>query len=352
MHICCMNNPRQTVKGYAETLFSTNTSPLQKRDSVQALHQLFVSLGAINALEAPDSLPDHLQLPSGRAIAPRQAGLCLLESMRTRAFAEGLREAIGDLLRQFPGKTIQVLDAGCGPYALLPLLAALFYTPQQVQFTILDIFEQNLASARILIRELGMADYFSSYVRADATMYRWPGSEGPDIIISETMNKGLEKEPQVAITLNLAAQLPPHGLLLPEMVAVSLKKINTSLQQKALCNIGGELPKYSLFEQDLGLVLTLDKHATMAAVTACPLCSVAIPAEYDEHVHKLQLCTVINVYQEQFLQRADCSLTIPLNIEPFGKLTVKAGDVLDFYYMLHPVPGIGFKKQVAATAQG
>jgi hypothetical protein len=335
-----MDNVGNELNQYAQTLLSETTSPQQKRSSVHALHQLFVSLGAINSLEDPVDLPDHLQLPSGRAIAPRQAGLCLLEPLRTSVFAAGLKDAIGDLLQQLPGKTIRVLDAGCGPYALLPLLAASFYTPQQVQFTLLDIFEQNLASAKTLISNLGMMDYFSGFILTDATTYISPCDAIPDIVISETMNKALEKEPQAAITLKLAAQLPPHGILLPKNISVTLQKINSSLQQKALAITESNMPNHSEFEAGLGMIITLDKNSTLAGITQRPLCSITIPGDYDEAIHKLQYFTTITVYKNHLLQRSDCSLTLPLNVEPYGKKSIRAGDTLDFYYTMHPVPRI------------
>jgi Methyltransferase domain len=246
-------------------------------------------------------------------------------------FATGIKDAIGDLLQQFPGKTIQVLDAGCGPYALLPLLATQFFSPQQVQFTVVDIFEENLASAKTLISNPGLTAYFSDFILTDATTFQWPGKAGPDIVISETMNKAFEKEPQVAITLNLAVQMPPHGIKLPQTISVTLQKINASLQQKALAVSKNDMPDYSKFETELGMVLTLDKSSTLSTITGQPLYSIVIPAYYDEARHKLQYFTTITVYKNYQLERSDCSLTLPLNVESYGKKTVKAGDTLDFF---------------------
>ncbi len=343
-HICGMDIFAEELKQFVQALFSPTSSFAERRNSVHDMHQLFTSLGAINSLEEPGNLPDHLQLSSGRAIAPRQAGLCLLEPLRTRVFAEGLKDAVDDLLKQFPGKTIQVLDAGCGPYALLPLIAALYYHPQQVQFTVLDIFEENLSSAKTLINELGMGAYFSDFILTDATSWQWPGNDGPDIVISETMNKALEKEPQAAITLNLAAQLPAHGILLPQAVEVSLSKINAAEQNKCLTRVAAQGPDRSLFEEDLGSIFILDKATSVASDTLHPLCSKVIPGDYEEAVHKIQYSTAITVYKNHRLQWSDCSLTLPLNLEPYSNKTIRAGDVLGFYYAMRPVPGIGFDK--------
>ena len=339
-----MNNFRKQLTANVETLLSNKTSWVQKRDSVHAMHSLFVSLGAVNCIETPTDLPNHLVLPTGRAIAPRQAGMCLLDVRRTMVFAEGLRNAIGDLLAQFPKKTINVLDAGCGPYALLPLLASTFYSPEQVQFTLLDIHQANFESAKTLISSLGLAAYFKDYILADATTYQWPHKTGLDIVISETMNRGLQKEPQVAITLNLARQLEPHGILIPESVIVDLCNVNISAQSKILNDPLNILPDHSLYKEELGTIISLDKSSINAAIAQNPLCSLHIPADYDEDIHKLELHTLIKVYKKHQLQYNDSGISMPLNLERPGKRTVKAKDILDFYYSISNTPGIEFSK--------
>lgn len=339
-----MNNFRKQLTAYVETLLSNKTSWVQKRDSVHDIHSLFVSLGAINCIEAPTDLPDHLELPAGRAIAPRQAGMCLLDLHRTMKFAEGLRDAIGDLLAQFPQKTINVVDAGCGPYALLPLLATTFYSPQQVQFTLLDIHQANLESTKTLISSLGLTAYFKDYILADATTYQWPHKKGLEIVISETMNRALQKEPQVAITLNLAKQLEPHGVLIPESVIVDLCNVHVAARSKILNGPLNILANHSMYKEELGTIISLDKFSSDAAFLQIPLCSLHIPADYDEEIHNLELHTLIKVYKKHRLQYKDSSISMPLNLERPGKRTVKANDILDFYYSISNTPGIEFSK--------
>jgi predicted RNA methylase len=340
-----MEHLQKELNGYVQILTAEHISWEERRSSVHNMHGLFVRLGALDALQEVRVPANHTQLPSGRAIAPIQAGMCLLEVRRTKVFVEGLRDAIADLLQQLPGKTIRVFDAGCGPYALLPLLATQFFSPQQVQFTVLDIHKSNLESAKTLISNLGLNGYFDMFVLADATAYQCTDNTRPDIVISETMNRALQKEPQVAITLNLAAQLPPHGILIPEAIAVSLYRTKAGLMKEMMVIREEDETDFSQYEEELGFLMTLDRHSTLAVVTQQPLQLIAIPNDYDKAWHNLRLYTFIRVYQHHLLQRYNCSLTLPLNLESPGRMSVQAGDILDFHYTLGAMPGLEFKRQ-------
>ena len=61
-----------------------------------------------------------------------------------------------------------------------------------------------------------------AYVCADATTYVWPPELPLHIVLVETMQRALEKEPQAAVSLNLAPQLCDGGILVPERISVDL----------------------------------------------------------------------------------------------------------------------------------
>ena len=73
-------------------------------------------------------------------------------------YLRGLHAAIQEAQRRFPGEVIQVLYAGCGPFAplsvpLLPLLAG-----QAVRFTLLDVHARAVESVQTILAALALED--------------------------------------------------------------------------------------------------------------------------------------------------------------------------------------------------
>lgn len=159
----------------------------------------------------------------GLAVSPTVAAMCLNESARTTQFMRSLHRAIRDL--RHDRQPVKVLYAGTGPYALLALPSLLRYSADEVAFALLDIHQESLDSVKQIIQALGVEKSITNYDCADAIRYQIDNT--PDIIISETMNYALMKEPQVAIFRNLSMQAP-EALLIPESVQVDIKLINMS----------------------------------------------------------------------------------------------------------------------------
>jgi hypothetical protein len=263
-------------------------------------------------------------LPSGWAISPVQAGLCAREPYRSAAFIQGLALAV----RQQPsdGRPVRVLYAGCGPFALLALPVMAVLSAAQVQFAILDVHAETLAYARELIATLGLDGHVAGYICADAAAYRIPAGAMPDVIVSETMNTALGKEPQVAILRNLHAQAPAAALL-PAAVTVHL-----GLDRRA----PGEPCT------DWGRVFALDADALRAwqgdVGDSLPAASIRLPDMLEQAP---RLLTRIRVHGDIVLGDHDCSLNLPLALP--GKPVLAGGSVLDFHYRLGGQPGLAFR---------
>ena len=158
----------------------------------------------------------------GVALSPLGAAICLDDYLRTTRFIKGTYLAIKELLLKFPSQKINILYAGCGPYAtvLLPLLPLL--NKEAIDVILLDINEYSVQSVKELIFKLELADYDVCVLRGDAISYKHPKSKPLHLLITETMFRALIREPQVAITANLAPQLCPDGILLPEEIELSM----------------------------------------------------------------------------------------------------------------------------------
>jgi len=159
------------------------------------------------------------ELDQGVAINPEAAAQCVKDYPRSIQFIRGTFSAI---TRKLANKDVRVelLYAGCGPYAtlLLPLLTLL--PLDRLNITLLDIHPESLESVQQLVRYFGLIRFNLYYVCDDACQYQ---HDTPiDIAIAEVMQKALEQEPQVMVTANLASQMKPDGFFVPERVQIEL----------------------------------------------------------------------------------------------------------------------------------
>lgn len=166
----------------------------------------------------------HIQTLNGNAIGTFWAAKCVREIFRTQRFSKALYSSVLGAIGQ-NRKQIHVLYAGTGPFAALALPIMMMLKPEDVQFTFLEI---NPESIKVLEKVLDLFDlraYVKNIHQCDASLWDVPSS-GIDIVISETMSRALIAEPQVAIMLNLASQLPKEVVFLPEEIKVSLCKLS------------------------------------------------------------------------------------------------------------------------------
>lgn len=165
-----------------------------------------------------DVNPTHVD--GGIALSSQHALDCLGDPLRTVRFVKGTFQAINDMINRFPGEKIQLLYAGCGPGApiVMPLLS--MFDAENLSITLLDINDTSIQSVTQLIQALDASEYFNEIHKGDAIRYRFPEHLSLHILLSETMDKGLTKEPQVRITQNLAPQLIEGGVLIPESIDI------------------------------------------------------------------------------------------------------------------------------------
>jgi hypothetical protein len=133
-------------------------------------------------------------------------------------FAAGVHAAVSDLVERFPDTKIEIVYAGCGPFATLALPVLERFTPDQIKLTLIDIHDFSLAAAAKCIDGLGLSAHKIDYVLGDASTYQHPRDS--HLVISETMQVRLITEMQTPITLNFAPQLVDGGIFVPERIEV------------------------------------------------------------------------------------------------------------------------------------
>lgn len=189
--------------------------------SAKLLSEFFSELNSITSVSI-NQKTDTI-LPGGIAISYDGAAICVNDYLRTTRFIKGVYHAMEDLLAKFPFTKSSILYAGCGPYAtlLLPLLP--LFAEDDFNITLLDINETSINSVETLIQKLGLQNYHVKTVCGNAITYKHKHAEETPLhlVITETMFNALTREPQVAVTANLAPQLAEDGILIPEEISLN-----------------------------------------------------------------------------------------------------------------------------------
>ncbi len=285
------------------------------------------------------------RLAHGEAISPLSAARCVWEFQRTAQFLRGMDRALQAAFATFPGETIHVVEAGCGPLAPLALPFAVRYPPERVQFTLIDCHDVSLECARCLANELGVTAAIRDFLQVDAARHRFPEEDRPHIIACEVMQRALVKEPQVAVTLNLAPQLRPGGAFLPEWVEVHACLFDAALHYNAsVTPTTGARPGVA----ELGLVFRLDARELPTVESGDPGAirarTVSVP-RHEAGRSPLRLFTRIGVQGDCQLLDFDSSLNLPERLK-YPIALAERGGQLAFRYHLSDRPGWRFEPSV------
>lgn len=192
----------------------------ERKVRIHALDAYLRSLSDKEVFRAFSVFEDIL-LDGGRAIAPAHAANVLTETPRTCTFARGLHDAILELKKRFPNeRPLRILYAGTGPFATLALPSMATFSPEEVQFDLLEIQEISLRNARRILKACGFEGHCGQFIEEDAITFK--PSPKYHAVITETMGPGLTEEPQVKIMENLADALVEGGIMIPEEIQVGL----------------------------------------------------------------------------------------------------------------------------------
>jgi len=277
---------------------------------------------------------------NGLAISPTMAALCLREPVRTAAFIRGAAQAIRDKC-SVTDRPLRVLYAGCGPYAPLVIPLMSLFPSRMAQYTLLDLHARSLESSRAIVHALGFSGHVSGYVHEDACSYSIPDHQKPDIIISETMNACLDKEPLVAIACRLLDQAP-DAVILPSRVGIDACLMDVSKEFRLLeSDHVGELPKPRRDRVFLGRVFELNAENARSwasmNVDRLPANRIFIPSPLEER-YQAMLLTRVQVYGKIELRDYDSSISCPRPVR--GAMPIRGGEVLQFYYRLAQEPAL------------
>jgi hypothetical protein len=308
----------------AAMVLRRGAAPAALAQAAQDIYALLSDLtGVAEASQATD-LVEPRRLPRGLALAPRDAARCVVDFVRTSRYLQGLEAAIAEAARRF-GTPVEVLYAGCGPFAPLCLPLAQAWGPERVRFTLLDVHSRSLEAVARALERLGLGACVRRLVHADATAYRHQGVP-PQVVVVEAMQRALEREPQAAITANLVPQLAPGGLLVPEQVTIDACLADPEELQPAGRRV------------ELGRVLDLSRetaHLFSREGGPEPVV-IEVPALAPRDPDRLMLRTAVTLFRGLRLGECESGLTHPAFRHELGHL--RAGSRLEFRYALGPEP--------------
>ncbi|WP_412465760.1 methyltransferase domain-containing protein [Pedobacter sp. KLB.chiD] len=321
-----------TTQQLNESIYDATNALLFEEDYLHiknAIDQLHVLFSGATGVKAGNITDEDIYLPNGKAVSTIKAAHCLKELERTRRFIRGINQAIEHLSDTIQGRTLNILYAGCGPYATLLTPLTPRFTSAQINFILLDINSDSLAAARGLYEQLGLSEYVIDYVCTDATTYRFPHNVQTDMVISETMLNALRKEPQVAIMNNLIPQMRKDAIFIPEQIIVEAVLTRWKEEYNSFT-----IKDYQPKRINLGEVYCASREFKLPHPVV-----IQVPAS--ETHNRLDLFTEITVFGREVLTTYNCSLTLPLAI---CKLENQKKDMaITFEYVMSDKPRFAYK---------
>ena len=322
------------LKNIADTLLDEASPPAQLQAALKAFVQLCSAVGGVIPDRDFDAWAGDSLLQDGVAISPEAAAHCVHDTQRSVVFIRAVFAAIKTAKKRFANGPIDILYAGCGPFAtlLLPILGR--FNPEELTVHLLDIHQQSLDSVDSLIRHCGLQGHRISYIQADACHYQHPST--PHVIIAETMQKSLEQEPQFAVTANLAPQLQANGIFIPQKVEVALCLAKLK-DETAAFKRGDPLDPNALVEagnrHPLATVLCLTpEHAPRLRQQASPshgsleLNPIQVTIPNTAHLDDFDplLFTRVQAFEQYRLLDYESEITLPLRCSEL--MPLRAGD--------------------------
>lgn len=315
----------ETLKGMVESLIEMSTDENEKAKSkINEICLIFQEITGMDGRNVENEYIINVPTEVGVSLSLNHAASCITDYNRTHKFLKGTVEAIRDIQKSKPGKTIQFFYAGCGPLAPFITLVAPLFSPDEIQFTLLEINKKSMEVAKVLIQGLELTDYVNEYHTADAITFEIPNAASYDILFSETLDSLLHREGYVPILWNMLPQLPKDITVIPNNVQI---KVNYNLE-------GNEVPFGVAFDTRQMLKDT-PKTEELPEVFKTNSFSLKDAENY----YSIIIDTEVEIYKDYILGREESSISLAIEV-PIEKPVIH--EYVDFIYRVKPTPGLQF----------
>lgn len=331
-----MTSYKQELKEITKVLLKQEDDYGEIKKATDDLYDLFLN---VSKLEEDDEFSrKHYYLPKGKAIGAVWAGRCVKEFMRTKKFLRGVFLGIKKAQEKFPNRKIHILYAGTGPFATLIVPLTSIFTSEEIECTLLEINLNSIDNLRNVIKTFEIEEYITDIIQCDATEYKTGKDKPIHMVVTETMQRALKKEPQVAITLNLVSQMEEDGILIPQNISIEAGFLDPKRDMERMMGIEGAEIDYcynlnKIFQLNKEMALVKDNKAKYFEEV-----EVDIPDDIEKRYKSLSLFTNIQVFEEEQLTYNQCSLNMREKVLDFdwNNNTIKK---VSFQYVIDEIPG-------------
>jgi len=307
-----------------DILYKEKVYPGEMQATAISIAKLLSCVSGVSIEQDLNQSPS-IDTTEGIAISPVQAAKCMEEVQRSRRFLLGVQQAIKDKLEH--QQKVNLLYVGTGPYGSIVLPVLSQFSSQQLQVTLLDIHQENVDAVKRVVDWLAVGDYIKALIHHDALKWQPEFGETFDIIVSETMNNFLLREPQVPIFIHLQQFLKTDGCLIPEKITIEAGYCPSS--SKAQSEFDEYCPIANIIEFDVSLAKQLYQKGTKKWLNQFTF------PDISGFLHNFEFRTYIQVYQSFKLEFGDSSLNLP--VKHINKSLVK-GDIIQCEYNWQNTP--------------
>lgn len=271
------------------------------------------------------------RLNSGEALTPWHASMCMEDRTRTAAFIRGSVKAVEHTLSVCAERPLHLVEAGCGPLGTLALPLLARFSKEELVISLIDLHQESIDCMTAMLDHFGFLPRTRQLICGDATTVSL--KTPVHLVLTETMNSALTREPQVAITRALLKK-NPGATLIPQSIRIDVAMVDTAAEISHFPPKAGKRTIVApVFELNRRTAIELPETNGML-----PAATVTLP----EHLPpQFTPCFTTTIFVFDGVETADYDTQIshPVPLHQQGQ-AIPSGATIRFSYMMGDEPGL------------